>query len=90
MKQSHLIIFGKVQGVFFRSHTQKKAVELGLKGWVKNIDSGDVEILAQGEEPALDQFIQWCKSGPEHAKVDNIKIERQDVSGNFNDFSILP
>lgn len=90
MKQIYLIISGRVQGVFFRSYTEKKAIELGLKGWVKNADSGDVEILAQGKESGLNQLIQWCKTGPEHAKVDNIKIKWQAVSGNFNGFSILP
>ena len=87
--QVYLKIFGKVQGVFFRAHTQKAAQKLGLRGWVRNTEDDCVEITAQGEKSALEEFIEWCRKGPDSANVEDIKTAWQNQTVEFQDFSIL-
>ena len=78
----HILIKGKVQGVFFRRHTRQIAEALDIMGWVKNTGEGDVEIFAQGNEDAIEQLISWCKQGPPRADVKDVEIidERPDIS----------
>lgn len=87
MKRVHLIISGKVQGVFFRHNTKKKAIELGIKGWVKNLED-DVEVVAEGNEGRLKELIEWCHQGPKGASVDNIQMEWEKYKGEFDKFEI--
>ena len=67
-----LIIEGKVQGVFYRQSTRKKAMELGIKGTVRNLENGDVEIIATGTSQQLEQLTQWCRQGPPRASVTKV------------------
>jgi len=67
-------ISGRVQGVYFRAYTQKRAKQLSITGSVKNCSDGSVEIIALGEEAALQKFIQWCHKGPLLAKVTEVKL----------------
>jgi len=83
----HLIVKGKVQGVFYRKSTRKQALELNLKGWVRNMDNGDVEIEAEGDEKTIREFIQWCTKGPEKAHVTEVLEEWVPLKG-FSDFNI--
>jgi len=78
MPAIHLIIKGKVQGVFFRATAKDVAEELDIKGWVKNTREGNVEITANGNKEDLDQFIQWCKKGPSKAAVTDVIITAVD------------
>ena len=73
-------VCGRVQGVFFRASARKKALELGLKGWVQNLPSGEVEGLAQGDEPNLQAFIEWLQQGPEQAKVSQVDTIEETLS----------
>jgi len=75
MKTLKLIISGKVQGVFFRANAKKQADKLGIKGYVKNTDENKVEILAQGSEENIKNFIEFCKQGPPEAEVTDIQIK---------------
>lgn len=84
----HLLISGEVQGVFFRSSTRKAASDLGLAGWVRNLPSGMVEIVAEGRKPLLDRLIEFCRKGPEGAKVDEIEIDWAKPTGEFSSFSV--
>lgn len=72
MKSLQIQVFGKVQGVWFRASTKKKADKLIISGTVRNMEDGSVLITAQGSDHELDQFTDWCKQGPEFAKVTNI------------------
>ncbi len=72
MATIHLIVKGKVQGVFYRATTKKVARQAGITGWVKNLPNGDVEIMATGSQEVLQQFVDWCCKGPLGAKVDEI------------------
>jgi acylphosphatase len=74
MKTLHILVKGKVQGVFFRASAKEKAVELNLSGWVKNTAEGDVEAMVTGEESALNAFVAWCHSGPSRANVTTVEV----------------
>lgn len=74
-----LLVKGRVQGVFYRGWTVEEAQALGLKGWVRNLRSGEVEILAIGEADAIDRLVTRCRSGPPAAKVDDVIVEEADA-----------
>ena len=88
MDQARLIISGNVQGVFYRASCQDVAVKYGLKGWVKNLPNGQVEVLAQGNKQQIEQLIEWCKKGPPHADVTDVKTEWHDIQEQFVSFGI--
>ncbi len=88
MKTIHLIISGKVQGVFFRVSAKRMAQELKLTGWVKNTVEGNVEIIVSGEEKVLENFVEWCNKGPENACVKDVKINISPYQP-FDSFEIL-
>ncbi len=83
----HIIVHGKVQGVFFRDYAKRQADALGITGWVRNTDSS-VEIIAEGDKMKLREFIVHCESGSPLAKVDKIDYEWEEYAGKFNDFYI--
>lgn len=85
----HFIVSGKVQGVWFRANTQKKAHELNLSGWVKNLPNGDVEVLACGPESAIHELHNWLKHGPELAKVEKVAHEELPWE-EHNTFEVIP
>jgi len=72
MKHYRIRVSGKVQGVFYRASTQEKAQVLNLSGWVKNEADGSVSIEAEGSEANLEQLLEWCRSGPPRATVDQV------------------
>lgn len=74
----HSYVAGLVQGVYYRDSTQRKAKELNLTGWVRNLADGRVEVLACGEETAVRALEQWLWQGPPRAKVDNLISTVQD------------
>jgi acylphosphatase len=78
-------ISGLVQGVNFRAWTQRRATELGLSGWVRNVANGDVEAVFSGPASAVDTMLAACRAGPRHARVDGIEIvgEAEQASGPF-------
>lgn len=87
MPAVHLIITGKVQGVFFRASAKEKAESLGIKGWVKNTPQGDVEIIAGGDQMSIDTFIDWCRQGPSKARVVDVVVNEVE-EGQFDGFRI--
>ena len=74
MYKYHILISGKVQGVFFRLYTKKKADELGLSGWVKNLPSRQVKVIILGSQEKIDKMIKWFWHGSPLAKVENVEI----------------
>jgi len=86
--RAHILISGRVQGVFFRAKTRQKAEELGIFGWVRNRPDGKVEAVFEGEREKVKEMIEWSKKGPVAAKVNNVDIEWQDYQGEFSDFNI--
>ena len=77
MPAARFLVGGKVQGVFFRASTREQAVKLGLRGYARNLPDGRVEVLAEGEERALDALERWLHVGPPMAKVET--VERSDA-----------
>ena len=71
------LISGRVQGVFFRASTQKRALELGVNGWARNLPDGRVEVLACGEEQAVNSFVKWLWEGPPASRVERVDCEEQ-------------
>jgi acylphosphatase len=88
MKNLHIHISGKVQGVFFRASTKATADCLGIKGWVKNVPDGRVEIEAEGDDFALDEFLTFCKHGPDDAVVEKVTIDEGQLK-NYRNFELL-
>jgi acylphosphatase len=86
--RARVIVEGWVQGVFFRHHTQAKALRLGVKGWVKNRRDGCVEAVFEGDRENADQIIQWCHRGPSEARVKNVSVIWEEYTGEFEDFSV--
>ena len=72
MSARRWLISGRVQGVAFRAYTQARALALGLSGYVQNLPAGRVEVLAQGDDAALDQLAQWLRQGPPAARVEAV------------------
>jgi len=87
-KRIHAFVSGSVQGVFFRSFVRSQASLKNLRGWVKNLPDGRVEIVAEGDSDRVDDFVDALKQGPTAAKVNNVELETEKPSNNFQDFSI--
>ncbi len=88
LKQVHLFVRGRVQGVYFRASAQREARRLGLTGWVKNRVDGAVEVLAEGEEEEIKELIGWANRGPGAARVDNVDVRWRSYTGDYPDFRI--
>ena len=83
----HLIVSGKVQGVFFRDNTRRKAAELGLKGYARNLEDGTVEVVAQGQENKISELVEFMRKSPGFSKVEDIKMKHKEPE-NFAGFEI--
>ncbi|MBL7073970.1 acylphosphatase [candidate division KSB1 bacterium] len=86
--RAHILVSGRVQGVFFRDFTKSNANSLGLTGWVRNLRGGCVEALAEGEKEDIEKLIQQLKVGPPAARVWEVKVEWEEWKGKFSDFRI--
>ena len=85
----HLIIEGRVQGVWFRESTRREAVSLRLSGWVKNLPDGAVEALIEGPGDQVKELVSWCHRGPASANVIKVHQNQEDWQGEFNSFDIV-
>ncbi|MBI3511533.1 MAG: acylphosphatase [Bacteroidetes bacterium] len=88
MKRLSIHVTGKVQGVFFRASTATKAKQIGLTGFVRNEKDGSVYLEAQGNEKQLEEFLVWCRRGPERAVVKEIVVDEISFTAQ-DDFFIL-
>ena len=84
----HLVIHGRVQGVYFRESMRQRARRLGVTGWVRNRSDGTVEAMVQADTDAVASIIEWAWSGPSAASVTDVRIE--DVDGSYTTFDTLP
>jgi len=85
---AHAIITGRVQGVFFRLETQNAARGHGVTGWVRNKMDGSVEAVFEGEEADVKATLTWCREGPPHARVSDVKVTWQMYTGEFKNFDV--
>jgi acylphosphatase len=88
MPTLHFIIEGKVQGVFFRATAKDVADGIGITGWIKNTEEGNVEIMASGNDEQLQKFIAWCKVGPRRAIVTKVIVTNTEEE-NFKSFEVI-
>jgi len=86
--RAHVLIKGRVQGVFFRAETLSQAYSLGLTGWVRNRWGGSVEAVFEGEDQKVRKMIAWCYKGPPSAVVEDVEVEWEDYKGEFASFSV--
>lgn len=86
--RAHVLVSGRVQGVFFRDHTRRWALSLGLTGWVRNLWDGRVEVVAEGEKERLEGLIARLKEGPPLARVENVSVDWEEYRSEFSDFRI--
>jgi acylphosphatase len=86
--RAHVYIFGRVQGVFFRSEIRRKARQLKVNGWVRNLPDDQVEAIFEGEEKDVKRLVEFCKVGPYGAIVEKTKVELGKHIGEFRDFQV--
>lgn len=84
----HVMVQGVVQGVFFRAHTRKVAQSLALTGWVRNLADGRVEIVAEGPQTNVEDFVGWCHKGPSFARVDHVDVDWSKPTDEYDTFEI--
>lgn len=83
-----VIVYGYVQGVFFRDFTSRQAVKLGLTGYVRNVAGGGVEVRAEGERKQLEKLIGYLRVGPPSAKVERVVTKWSEYTGRYSGFSV--
>lgn len=83
------VVYGLVQGVNYRYFVQRNAESMGLTGYVRNLDDGSVEVVAEGEKERLAQLISKLKAGPRSACVERVEVEWGEYSGKYRGFDIV-
>lgn len=86
----HVFVSGRVQGVCFRGCARRWAAGSGLKGWVRNLSDGRVELAAEGNKEAIEALIERLKVGPPGAHIDGLEILFEDPQGEDADFRVRP
>jgi len=88
MRRVKILVYGRVQGVYFRMFTQNKAKQFGVKGHARNLPDGRVEIIAEADNGSIEKLIQWCHKGPVTARVDDVEINELEADGVLTTFEI--
>jgi acylphosphatase len=86
--RAHVWVKGRVQGVGFRAYVESIAQQTAVTGWVRNAGYDTVESVAEGEHGNVDRFIEMVKQGPRASRVDESRVEWEDVSGEFREFGV--
>jgi len=86
--EAHVVVTGKVQGVFFRASTREVAVGCGVRGFVRNLPDRSVEAVLQGERAAVDKVIEFMGEGPPGALVTEIRVDWRAPSADFPGFDV--
>jgi acylphosphatase len=88
MRRVRFRVSGRVQGVAYRASAVDAALQEGVVGWVRNLSTGDVEGVAQGEASAVDGFLAWAANGPAGARVDRLTTYDEEVADDVSRFEI--
>jgi acylphosphatase len=86
--RAHVLISGRVQGVFFRAYTQDAARERRIKGWVMNTRDGRVEAVLEGDKEKVEDMVRWCHRGSPMSHVTGVSVDWEEYTGEFSDFSV--
>ena len=91
MKQQrvHILVSGKVQGVFFRQALKVVAKKNNVSGWVRNLVDKRVEAVLEGNDESVKSIIEWARIGPANSRVDDIKISNEEFKNEFSAFEVL-
>ena len=89
LKRIHVIVRGRVQGVYYRASAQREARQYGLTGWVKNRADGTIEIVAEGEEVSIRELYGWAQKGPTAARVERVDTRWRSFTGDFPAFRLI-
>ena len=87
-RRVHIVVEGRVQGVCFRYYTREQGRRLGLRGWVRNLADGSVEIAAEGQAERVNELIAWARQGPPAARVDAVEADYEEPVGGLEPFGI--
>lgn len=89
MKKSvRIYITGTVQGIFFRQFVKENAERNNIRGFVRNLEDGRVEVFIEGDNENVDKMVDLCQKGPKHSKIDNVEI-REEKFQDFKEFKVL-
>ena len=88
--RTNVIVTGLVQGVNFRFHTREAALRCNVSGWVMNLPDGSVAGCFEGDEADVAALIDWCRSGPDWARVDDVAVTAGEYRGEFDGFEVKP
>jgi len=86
--RAHVIVSGRVQGVWFRGTARQEALARGLSGWVRNRPDGTVEAVFEGSRRAVESMVAWCYRGPRLARVESVQVRWEEPTGEFSTFSV--
>jgi len=86
--RAHVLVHGRVQGVFFRSETRDEATKYAVSGWVRNLPDGTVEAVFEGEEENVKPLLEFCRRGPPGARVTDVDVTWEYYTGEFRNFEI--
>ncbi len=86
--RAHVVVSGRVQGVYYRQNAVKQAQKLGLSGWIRNLSDGKVEAVFEGGKENVEKIVNWAKKGPFFSRVSSLKIDWQEYKGEFNNFGV--
>ena len=89
LKRVQLIVHGRVQGVFFQAGSQREARRLGLTGVIRERRDGGLDLIAEGEEQSLHEFVAWNQRGPTTARVDKVEVKWRSYVGEYRDFRFM-
>ncbi|MDJ0521274.1 MAG: acylphosphatase [Planctomycetota bacterium] len=87
-RRIHALVSGRVQGVYYRASTRDEAGRLGLRGWVRNLPDGRVELEAEGAAAQVASLVAWLYQGPPAARVDDVQVSEQAPSVNEASFEV--
>jgi acylphosphatase len=79
--RKRVVVSGRVQGVFFRDSTRRRADAAGVAGWVRNTPDGTVEAVFEGDEAAVEEMVEFCRGGPGRAEVSSVEVTDEETEG---------
>ncbi len=88
-KAAKFVVRGTVQGIFFRQFVKEHADDLKLRGFVRNLEKGEIEIVVEGESESIKRLSDFLSSGPAHAQIRDVRSEERKWSGDFSEFKII-
>ena len=88
-QRTHVLVSGKVQGVFFRQALKVIAKKNNVSGWVRNLPDKRVEALLEGDSTSVNSVIKWARVGPANSRVDDIQVSNEEFRNEFSTFEVL-